>query len=136
MILYANFGINFMENGQNRFSANSGLEVVGKLTYKAGQAELHCEPNLNKYYLRIGTPDQRIGVMIGVPNVATVQTTAYFMMGTEVPASLPPPAAVTTILRSAGQNPDFSMMRNRSALAKGNGMAFGTNLSVGIIYHL
>jgi hypothetical protein len=100
--------------------------------YKVGHAELHCEPDANKYYLRIGTPSQRIGVVIGIPNVATVQATAYFMMGTEVPASPDPPVAVMNILRSAGISPDFSMMRNMSTLAKGNGMAFGTDLNVGI----
>jgi hypothetical protein len=100
--------------------------------YKAGHAELHCEPDANKYYLRIGTPNQRIGVLIGIPNVATVQATAYFMMGTEVPPSPEPPTAVTTILRSAGVNADFSMMRNMSTLAKGNGMAFGTDLRLTI----
>jgi hypothetical protein len=93
---------------------------------KAGSAVLHIEPG--NWYIHVGTPDNRVGVKIGVPKVATITTGAYFMMGDNLPGSPPPPDDVTRIL---GRNGDsYHYMQDLNSLVSGKGLAFGSSVQV------
>lgn len=83
----------------------------------------HKDPK--DWYLYMGTPDDRCGVKIGVAGMF-LKTTSYFMAGTKLPASPPPPPVVAQILGVDTKQLDY--MRDENALANGGGLAFGSNL--------
>ena len=92
---------------------------------RAGWAVFHKDPN--DWYLQIGTPDDRIGIKMGVAGVS-LRTTSYLMTGTKLPASPPPPANVASILGVEAQ--ELNYMRDENALANAGGFAFGSDLSI------
>ena len=93
---------------------------------RAGWAVMHISSD--NWYIHVGTPDNRVGVKIGIPGVATVEVDAYFMFGDNLPGSPPPPPEVTRILGENGES--FDYMRDLNALASGKGIAFGTSIQV------
>ncbi|WP_421498032.1 hypothetical protein [Flavobacterium columnare] len=90
---------------------------------RAGWAVFHKDPQ--DWYIYIGTPDDRCGVKMGVAGVS-LRTTSYFMAGTELPGSPPPPDIVAQILGVDAQSLNY--MRDENALANGGGFAFGASL--------
>jgi hypothetical protein len=92
---------------------------------RAGWAVFHKDPN--DWYLHIGTPDDRIGIKMGVAGVS-LRTTSYLMTGTKLPASPPPPTNVASILGVEAQ--ELNYMRDENALANAGGFAFGSDLSI------
>jgi hypothetical protein len=97
----------------------SGIGAGGR----AGWAVFHKDPQ--DWYLYIGTPSDRCGVKIGVAGMY-LQTTSYFMAGTELPGSPPPPDIVAQILGVDAQQLNY--MRDENALANAGGLAFGGSL--------
>ena len=97
----------------------SGIGAGGR----AGWAVFHKDPQ--DWYIYIGTPDDRCGVKMGVAGVS-LKTTSYFMAGTELPGSPPPPDIVAQILGVDTQSLNY--MRDENALANGGGFAFGASL--------
>ncbi len=97
----------------------SGIGAGGR----AGWAVFHKDPQ--DWYLYIGTPDDRCGIKIGIAGMY-LQTTGYFMAGTQLPGSPPPPDIVAQILGVDAQQLNY--MRDENALANGGGLAFGTSL--------
>lgn len=83
----------------------------------------HKDPK--DWYMFMGTPDDRCGIKIGVAGMY-LKTTSYFMAGTVLPASPPPPAVVAQILGVDAKQLDY--MRDENSLANGGGMAFGASL--------
>ncbi|KIQ22722.1 hypothetical protein RT99_06385 [Flavobacterium sp. MEB061] len=83
----------------------------------------HKDPK--DWYMYMGTPDDRCGIKIGVAGMF-LKTTSYFMAGTVLPGSPPPPAIVAQILGVDAQELDY--MRDENALANGGGLAFGASL--------
>ncbi|WP_374175268.1 hypothetical protein [Flavobacterium tructae] len=83
----------------------------------------HKDPK--NWYMYMGTPDDRCGVKIGVANLF-LKTGSYFMAGTLLPGSPPPPPVVAQILGVDAKELDY--MRDENALANGGGLAFGANL--------
>ena len=92
---------------------------------RAGWAVFHKDPN--DWYLHIGTPDDRVGIKMGVAGVS-LKTTSYLMAGTKLPGSPPPPANVASILGVEAQ--ELNYMRDENALANAGGFAFGSDLSI------
>ncbi|GHV58794.1 hypothetical protein FACS1894182_11870 [Bacteroidia bacterium] len=86
---------------------------------RAGYGVLHFSPS--KWYIHLGTPDDRIGLQLGIPGIATVKATAYFMLGDEMPAAPAPPKEVTDILNDRGESVRY--MRDLNALQTGKGIA-------------
>lgn len=99
----------------------SGVGEAGR----AGWAVFHKDPN--DWYLHIGTPDDRIGIKMGVAGVS-LRTTSYLMAGTKLPASPPPPTNVASLLGVEAQ--ELNYMRDENALANAGGFAFGADLSI------
>ena len=87
---------------------------------RAGWSVLHYDPR--DWYFYMGTPEDRMGVKL----MKFVKTGSYFMAGTKVLDSPPPPDEVSDIL---GAN-DLDYMRDFNALGAGKGFAFGSNFSV------
>ncbi len=90
---------------------------------RAGWAVFHKDPK--DWYIYIGTPDDRCGIKIGLAG-AYLKTTSYFMIGTELPGSPPPPDIVAQILGVDAQQLNY--MRDENTLANGGGFAFGSSL--------
>ncbi len=89
---------------------------------RAGWAVLHFAPG--EWYVYAGTPDDRVGIALGVGSVR-VSATSYFMVGTKILGSPPPPAEVRKILKG-----DFDYMKDLNEVGKGGGFAFGAALSM------
>ncbi|OMQ09540.1 hypothetical protein [[Flexibacter] sp. ATCC 35103] len=83
----------------------------------------HKDPK--DWYMYMGTPDDRCGIKIGVAGMY-LKTTSYFMAGTLLPGSPPPPAVVAQILGVDAKELDY--MRDENALKNGGGVAFGASL--------
>lgn len=92
---------------------------------RAGWAVFHQDPR--DWYLYIGTPDDRIGIKMGVAGVS-LKTTSYFMAGTQLPGSPPPPPHVAKILGVEAE--ELNYMRDENLLANAGGFAFGADLSI------
>ncbi len=137
--LSANVGINFAAAVQIDFvnkSIHATMEVFmntpGNFISgigpggRAGEAVFHKDPA--NWYLHIGTPEpeNRVGIKIGVAGMF-LQTGAYFMAGTQLPGSPPPPAEVAQILGVDANSLNY--MRNENDLKNGGGLAFGANLT-------
>ncbi|MDR2121532.1 MAG: hypothetical protein LBP34_00265 [Flavobacteriaceae bacterium] len=92
---------------------------------RAGWAVFHKDPK--DWYLYIGTPDDRIGIKLGVAGIS-LKTGSYLMTGTHLPGSPPPPSHVANIL---GVDADkLKYMRDENELANAGGFAFGSDLSI------
>jgi len=83
----------------------------------------HKDPK--DWYMYMGTPDDRCGIKIGVAGLF-LKTTSYFMAGTVLPGSPPPPPQVASILGVDARELDY--MRDENSLANGGGIAFGASL--------
>jgi hypothetical protein len=90
---------------------------------RAGWAVLHFAPK--EWYVYVGTPDDRIGLSIGVGKLRA-SATSYMMVGTKILGSPPPPENVSRIL--GGEDLDY--MRDLNALGTGAGFAFGAAFGV------
>ena len=90
---------------------------------RAGWGVFHKDPK--DWYMYMGTPDDRCGIKIGVAGMF-LKTTSYFMAGTILPGSPPPPPVVAQILGVDAKDLDY--MRDENALANGGGLAFGASL--------
>lgn len=94
---------------------------------RAGWAVLHFAPN--KWYVRMGTPTDRLGLKMGIGSIV-VEAGGYFMMGDDIPASPPPPAIVAQILKLDVGSLDYMRTENASTLGSGKGFAFGSDFSI------
>lgn len=92
---------------------------------RAGWAVFHASSE--KWYLYIGTPQDRIGMRIGVGPIC-VKSGSYFMLGDDLPGSPPPPSQVSEILGLDAAMLDY--MSDENALGLGRGVAFGSDLSM------
>jgi hypothetical protein len=111
------------DNSTLHANFNVGVEIAGGLIKGGGEAVLHFAPS--EWYVYIGTPDNRFNLGIGIGPIRA-QADAYFMVGTKIPGSPPPPANVVKIL--GGGNYDY--MKDLNAIGEGAGFAFGTSFSV------
>ncbi len=89
---------------------------------RAGWAVIHTSPK--DWYLYIGTPTDMIGLKVGIGSFY-VKSGSYFMVGTQIPGSPPPPTEVAEILGLKLKDIDY--MKDLNSLSKGKGFAFGTH---------
>ncbi len=87
----------------------------------AGEAEMYF--STNDWYIYIGKPNSPVGLkMMGI-----LQSRSYFMMGTRILESPPPPSEVTAILK----NPRYSTyMDELNNIKDCSGIAFGSRLQM------
>ena len=114
-------------HGESNFYINvleGVIKGIGKKG-RAGWAVLHFSPQ--DWYLYLGTPNDPIGIGVGVGPIRA-KAGGYFMIGTKVLGSPPPPPIVAEILGVDATELDY--MRDLNALGTGSGFAFGLNFSV------
>lgn len=90
---------------------------------RAGWAVLHFAPN--EWYVYVGTPDDRIGLSMGIGPIRA-NATSYMMVGTKILSSPPPPSNVSRILGGM----DLDYMKDLNAIGTGAGFAFGASFDV------
>jgi hypothetical protein len=90
----------------------------------AGSMVMHYDPS--DWYIHMGRPDSRIGLQFGLGPVS-LKVGSYLMVGTQVPASPPPPKIVADMLGVKLEQLDY--MRDLNALGDGKGFAFGSDMS-------
>ena len=107
------------------------VNIVGGLlqgtgsNYRAGYAVMHFDPS--EWYVHMGTPKDPIGLRFGMGGAGLI-IKSYFMLGSQIPGSPPPPQAVADILGVEMQKLDY--MRNLNEIGAGKGIAFGSHLEV------
>ncbi|WP_331980934.1 hypothetical protein [Ohtaekwangia sp.] len=90
---------------------------------RAGWSVLHFAPH--EWYVYVGTPSDRVGISLGVGSIRA-SATSYFMVGSKILESPPPPEEVTRILGGG----DYDYMKDLNALGTGGGFGFGAALSI------
>jgi hypothetical protein len=111
------------ENSVLHANFNVGIDVASGLIKGGGEAVLHFAPQ--EWYVYIGTPENRFNLGIGIGSIRA-QTDSYFMVGTKILGSPPPPDAVSRIL--GGINLDY--MKDLNEIGTGAGFAFGSSFSI------
>ena len=86
---------------------------------RAGWVEFYFAPG--EWHIYIGTPTDPMGVSIGIGPIRA-SSTSYFVMGTSIPGSPPPPGEVSEILGGI----DLDYMSDLNALGNGAGIGFGS----------
>jgi hypothetical protein len=99
-----------------------GLIKGGGPNGRAGEAVLHFAPG--EWYIYIGRPEYENRFAIEVLNIARLD--AYFVIGTVIPDSPPPPDNVSSILGGI----DLDYMKELNALGDGAGVGFGASFRV------
>ena len=92
----------------------------------AGASVLHIEKG--EWYMHMGTPTNRLGIEMDLLNLVKIRSGAYFMTGSKIEDSPPPPSQVADILGVDIQKLDY--MRDLNLLSNGGGFAFGSDFSV------
>ncbi len=92
---------------------------------RAGWAEMKISKE--EWFFYMGTPKNRIGLKIGVGPLS-ISTSGYFMTGSKILESPPPPPIVAQILGTDVKTLDY--MRDENALGTGRGFAFGSDLHI------
>lgn len=92
----------------------------------AGHSVLHIEKG--NWYFHMGTPSNRLGIEMNLLNLIKIKSGAYFMTGSHLEGSPPPPQQVADILGVELRQLDY--MRDMNALEAGGGFAFGADVSV------
>ena len=87
-----------------------------------GEIVVHSGPE--DWYIYIGRPeyDRRIGISV----LSLAEFGGYFVAGTKIPGSPPPPPQVSSILGDI----DLDYTKDLNALANGGGFGFGADLQV------
>ncbi|GHV66016.1 hypothetical protein FACS1894199_08420 [Bacteroidia bacterium] len=107
------------------------LNVAGILTgaganNNAGHAVFHVEPS--GWYLHLGTPTNSMNVEVNLLGLVQARLGTYFMTGSQLEASPPPPRQISDILGTDMQRLDY--MRDFNALAAGGGFALGMQFAL------
>jgi hypothetical protein len=100
-----------------------GINVAGGIIKGGGGAVLHFAPE--EWYVYVGTPDNRFSISVGIGPIRATAT-SYFMVGTSIPGSPPPPPEVSEILKGV----DLDYMKDLNAIGNGAGIAFGASLGI------
>ena len=108
-------------------NAVAGLIKGAGSNNRAGWAVIHVDPN--DWYIHMGTPEDRIGLKMGIGSILSVETGSYLMVGTQILPSPGVPDDVAAILKEDPKNLDY--MKELNTIAKGSGFAFGSSLKVG-----
>ncbi|QFZ53907.1 hypothetical protein FEZ18_03320 [Oceanihabitans sp. IOP_32] len=87
---------------------------------RSGLSVIHLSKK--EWYLYLGTPNNPQGFKIGVGPL-NYRSEGYFMVGSIIPGSPPPPPEVSSILNLPESHLDY--MRDENALKSGRGFAFG-----------
>lgn len=111
------------ENSTLHGNFDTQIDIAGGIMKGGGDAVLHFSPH--EWYVYVGTPDQRFTISIGIGSIRA-NSSSYFMVGTTIPGSPPPPQEVSEILGGI----DLDYMKDLNAIGNGAGFAFGAAVSI------
>ncbi|QEC44688.1 hypothetical protein [Pseudobacter ginsenosidimutans] len=114
----------FQSNFELYLNIANVLTGVGE-NYRAGWSEMYFAPG--DWHVYMGTPNNPVGIRFGLGGFS-LETSSYFMMGTKIPGSPPPPGEVADILGLDMKQLDY--MRDLNSLGEGRGFATGARLKV------
>jgi hypothetical protein len=127
--VWASLSINYdFDNNILHGNLSAYINVAGGLIKgggpggRAGEAVLHFAPG--EWYIYIGRPEYENRFAIEVLGIARLD--AYFVIGTSIPDSPPPPDNVKSILGDI----DLDYMKELNALGDGAGVGFGASFTV------
>ncbi len=110
--LYGNLSVYMSVGGVIRGTGPNNL---------AGEAEMYFSSD--DWYIYIGKPNAPVGITMA----NLLQTSSYFMMGTKILESPPPPTQISDILR----NPQYATyMDDLNNIGNCSGIAFGSRLQM------
>ena len=92
-------------------AGNDGAVVLGKIHFSPGE-----------WYIKIGSPTNRAGLILSIPNAFSASATGYFQVGTNTDPIADLPDKVRELAYTAS--------RNQSLLTSGQGMIFGAQLEI------
>lgn len=104
---------------------NVNINLAKGIIQGNGDAVLHFAPK--EWYVYVGTPDERVYLSLGIGPIRA-KTTSYFMVGTKILGSPPPPPEVAKILNM--KNEDLDYMGDLNAIGTGAGFAFGSAFDI------
>ena len=111
------------ENRELHGNFNVNINLAGGIMEGHGDAVLHFAPH--EWYVWVGTPDNRIYLGVGIGPIRA-STTSYFMVGSKILGSPPPPPEVSEILGGI----DLDYMKDLNTIKSGGGFAFGSAFDV------
>jgi hypothetical protein len=111
------------ENRELHGNFSVSIKLAGGVIQGGGEAVLHFAPA--EWYVYVGTPDQRIQLSFGIGPIKA-NATSYFMVGSKIPGSPPPPKEVSEILGGM----DLDYMKDLNSIGSGGGFAFGASFTV------
>ena len=111
------------ENNTLHGNFDTKINIAAGVISGGGDAVLHFAPQ--EWYVYVGTPDQRFTISIGIGPIRA-NSSSYFMVGTTIPGSPPPPPEVSQILGGM----DLDYMKDLNAIGNGAGFAFGAAMSI------
>ena len=121
--IYAGVFVNYdFDNRTLHANLRAVINVAGGVVTGGGDAVMHFSPD--DWYIYLGRPEYANRFNLNLLGLA--QADAYFVMGSSVPDSPPPPENVSAIL--GGINLDY--MGELNALVDGQGVGFGASLRV------
>ncbi len=92
-----------------------------------GKMAMHIAPDM--WYIYVGTPSRKVQLSFDL-KIIKATAGAYFMVGSKIEA---PPSIPEYVINGIGaQAGSFNNMRDMDALAKGGGLAFGTDMSLAL----
>jgi hypothetical protein len=95
---------------------------------RAGWAVLHIAPT--KWYMHMGTPSDPIGIKLGLGPVS-ITTNSYFMVGHDLPAFPPLPAALLSALAQRGIQYQSNVgIEQANDIKASKGLAFGASVHI------
>lgn len=103
-------------------NVGGGFMKGGGPNGQAGEAVLHFAPG--EWYIYIGRPEYESRFAIDVLGIARLDS--YFVIGSVIPDSPPPPENVSSILGGI----DLDYMKELNALSDGAGVGFGASFRV------
>ncbi len=98
------------------------INVGGGVITGGGNAVMHFSPS--EWYVYIGRPEYENRFGLEIAGIA--RTSSYFVMGSVVPDTPPPPSTVSSIMGDI----DLDYMSDLNALADGAGIGFGASFDV------
>ncbi|MGL1886188.1 MAG: hypothetical protein OCD76_06710 [Reichenbachiella sp.] len=120
------FGVVIIELNFDDKSLHANLDldinVAGGVITGGGNAVMHFSNS--EWYIYVGRPEKENRINLNIMSIIRVD--AYFVMGSVVPDSPPPPQEVSEILGGI----DLDYMSDLNALADGAGIGFGASLSI------
>jgi len=118
--------VNNVFHAELEIYVNIGGVLVGRgPNNRAAKGVIHVASN--EWYAYLGRPSDRAGLKVGVGSIS-VSVGGYFMVGSRLEDSPPPPPVVAEILGVDAESLNY--MRDENALNSGRGFAFGMDLGI------